>query len=133
MGRVKESIAWPNAPDRTIQVNQYLEDRFRKAKPDRICRRLKDKYVLVGDRVEEVKEIIVHEFSMGDVEDPDLYAAEPLHKWEDSEQGQWIMKNAVETPSWYRIADFTSFGYRYQIRAKLMGPALTEWMLRYGK
>ncbi len=133
MGRVKESIAWPNAPDRTIQVNQYLEDRFRKAKPDRICRRLKDKYVLVGDRVEEVKEIIVHEFSMGDVEDPDLYAAEPLHKWEDSEQGRWIMKNAVETPSWYRIADFTSFGYRYQIRAKLMGPALTEWMLRYGK
>lgn len=91
------------------------------------------KYVLVGDRVEEVKTIVVHEFSMGDVEDPDLYAAQPLCEWEQSEQGQWIMKNACDTPSWHRMADHVSFGYKYQIRAKLMGPALTEWLLRYGK
>ena len=90
------------------------------------------KYMRQGDRVEEVKDIVVHEFLMGDVEDPDLYAAEPLIKWEKSEQGQWVMNNAVETPSWHRLADVAMMGYKYQIRAKLTGPALTEWLLRYG-
>jgi hypothetical protein len=90
-------------------------------------------YNIVGDRIEECREVIVHSFSMGDVEDPDLYAAQPLCEWEHSELGQWVMQNAVETPTWHRMVDQTSFGYKYQIRAKLMGPALTEWFLRYGK
>lgn len=133
MGRVKESIAWPNATDRTSQVDQYLADRYFECHKDRIYKPPMTKYVLVGDRVEEVKTIVVHEFSMGDVDDPDLYAAQPLYEWEKSEIGQWVMKNACDTPTWYRMADQLSYGYRYQIRAKLMGPALTEWLLRYGK
>ncbi len=133
MGRVKESIAWPDAPDRTAQANQYLTDRYFEHHNPRIHRPPKDKYIVVGDRVEEVKTIVVHEFSMGDVDDPDLYAAQPLSEWERSEKGQWIMKNSCDTPTWYRMADMNSFGYRYQIRAKLMGPALTEYLLKYGK
>jgi hypothetical protein len=70
---------------------------------------------------------------MGDVEDPDLYAAQPLIEWEKSEQGQWVMENAIETPSWHRTVDpFGYNGYRYEIRARLQGPILTEWLLRYG-
>lgn len=133
MGRVKESVAWPYAPDRTSQINQHLADQYFENHKDRIYRPPVNKYVIVGDRVEEVQTIVVHEFSMGDVDDPDLYAAQPLYDWEHSEQGQWIMKNACDTPTWYRIAEPMTFGYRYQIRAKLMGPALTEWLLRYGK
>ena len=79
----------------------------------------------------EVRSIIVHSFTMGDVEDPDLYAAQPLIEWENSEIGQWIIDNAVETPSWHRIVDPGSYGYRYEIHAKLQGPVLTEWLLRY--
>ena len=36
---------------------------------------------------------IAHEFRMGDVDDPDLYAAVPLIEWEKSEPGQWLMEN----------------------------------------
>lgn len=133
MGRVKESIAWPNAQDRTAQANQYLADRFYKEQPNRMYGSPIRKYNLVGDRVEEAKRIVVHRFSVGDVEDPDLYAADPLIKWEQSEIGQWVMKNACETPTWNRTADFVSYGYKYEIHAKLMGPALTEWILRYGE
>ncbi len=122
--------------DRTDQINEYLSDRYSSNHKDKIRRPVKNKYIIIetpeGDRVEEVKEVVVHHFSMGDVEDPDLYAAQPLWEWEKSEQGQWIMKNACDTPTWYRMADTNTFGYRYQIRAKLMGPALTEWLLRYG-
>lgn len=86
--------------------------------------------MIIDNRVEEVKEIVVHEFMMGDVEDPDLYAGEPLWKWQQSEMGQWIMEHAIETPSWYRIPDTMQYGYKYQIRAKLSGPRLTEYLLR---
>jgi len=89
------------------------------------------RYTVVGDRVEETKEVTVHTFTMGDVEDPDLYAAQPLMDWQNSEQGQWIMENAVETPMWHRHADPISFGYKFSITAKLQGAKLTEWLLRH--
>jgi len=90
------------------------------------------RYMIIEDRVEEVREVMVHEFTMGDVEDPDLYAAEPLWQWQESESGKWIMEHAVETPMWHRIPDPMQYGYAYRISAKLAGPALTEWLLRYG-
>jgi hypothetical protein len=89
------------------------------------------RYMIINDRVEEVREMVVHEFMMGDVEDPDLYAAEPLMKWQDSDAGQWIMEHAIETPSWHRIPDTMQYGYKYQVRAKLSGPRLTEYLLRH--
>ena len=89
------------------------------------------KYVIIGDRVEEVRELVVHQFTMGDVEDPDLYAAQPLCEWEKTDKGQWVMENAYEQPVWYRVADIVTYGYKYQIRAKFAGPALTEYLLRY--
>ena len=88
-------------------------------------------YKIVNDRVVKFTDVKVHEFNMGDVEDPDLYAAQPLYEWQQSEQGQWIMEHAVETPSWYRIPDTLQYGYKYQIRAKLSGPRLTEYLLRH--
>lgn len=132
MGKVKESIMWPNATDYTSAINQKLADWYFEHHKDRVYMPPTTKYVVVGDRVEEVKTVTVYEFSVGDVEDPDLYAADPLLKWEKSEQGQWVMKNSCDTPTWHRMADSITYGYRYCIRAKLMGPALTEWLLRYG-
>ena len=132
MGKLKNSISWPSAPDRTLAANQFLADAYFKHHSPYTHRPPKNKYNVIGDRVEECKEIIVHTFSMGDVDDPDLYAAQPLYEWEHSEAGQWVMKNAADTPTWYRMADPMSYGYKYQIRAKLMGPALTEWLLRHG-
>ena len=88
------------------------------------------RYIIINDQVEEVREIVVHEFTIVDSEDPELYAAVPLWKWQQSEAGRWIMSHAVETPSWWRVRDLRNFGFKYQIRAKLMGPRLTEWLLK---
>jgi hypothetical protein len=82
--------------------------------------------------VEHAKTVVVHRFSVGDVEDPDIYASIPLIEWEKSEQGQWVMTNAVDTPTWHRMVDNQMIGYRYEIRAQLRGAVLTEWLLRYG-
>ncbi len=132
MGKLKESVMWPNATDYTTQWNQKLADSYFQYHSPYYHTPPRHKYNVVGDRVEECKIVVVHSFTMGDVEDPDLYAAEPMIQWEKSDAGQWIMRNAADTPTWHRIADPASMGYRYQIRAKLMGPALTEWLLRYG-
>jgi hypothetical protein len=43
------------------------------------------------------------------------------------------MENAVETPAWYRIPDTIQYGYKYQIRAKLSGARLTEYLLRHSQ
>lgn len=91
------------------------------------------KYKIVGDRVEEIREVTVYEFKVGDVDDPEIYAAQPIWEWQQSERGQWVMKNAYEVPVYYHQADFADMGHKYVIRAKFMGPALTEWLLKYGK
>ena len=43
--------------------------------------------------------IIFREFNLGDVEDPQLYAAFPLSEWEKSEEGNWVMNHAIEERS----------------------------------
>ena len=33
---------------------------------------------------------------MGDVDDPEIYAAAPIHEWEQTEQGQWVMEHCKD-------------------------------------
>ena len=89
--------------------------------------------ILLDNTVQSKVACVVYQFKIGDVEDPEIYAAEPLWKWQQSEEGKWVMSHAVETPSWYRIPDVMQYGYRFEIRAKLTGARLTEYMLRHGK
>lgn len=89
-------------------------------------------YNLVHDRIVEIKTITVHSFTVSDVEDPDLYAAQPLYDWEQSEQGQWIMDHAVDQPVFHRTMDVSVYGYRYVIRAKLTDKDYTFWVLKWG-
>jgi hypothetical protein len=69
--------------------------------------------------IEELHKIVVHTFSVGDVEDPDLYASQPLWEWQESEKGKWVMENAIEKPIWHRQMDHMIYGYRYAITATL--------------
>lgn len=94
---------------------------------------MQKQWKIIDGEIQEIREVRVHEFTLGDVEDPDLYAAQPLHEWANSEIGQWVMKNAYEQPMFHRQLAAHQFGYRYVIVAKLAGPRLTEWILKYGQ
>jgi len=117
--------------DRSATANKLLEEWWSSHKPGRRRYAKINTYMIIEDRVEEVREVVVHSFTMGDVEDPDLYAAQPLYEWQQSPAGQWVMEHAIEPPVWHRMADNISYGYKYRIIAKLCGPALTEYLLRY--
>jgi hypothetical protein len=88
-------------------------------------------HMVIEDRVYKIHEVTVHRFTMGDVEDPDLYAAEPIIKWQNSEQGTWVMEHAIESPIWHRMVDHSSFGYTYVIRAKLKDVDYTFYQLKW--
>ena len=90
-----------------------------------------NKYMLVDDRVDEVHSVIVHRFRMGDVEDPDLYAAQPIIEWQNSEMGKFVMEKSVEVPMWHRQVDISNFGHSYAIQAWLRGADYTYWVLKW--
>ena len=91
-----------------------------------------ERYILIDDKIEEIHNVVVHRFNMGDVEDPDLYAAQPLWEWQESEMGKWVMSHAVETPMWHRQTDLAQFHLTYAITAKLRGRDHTFWQLKWG-
>ena len=74
--------------------------------------------------------IIFHEFSMGDVDDVEIYAAYPINEWQRTEQGRWVMENAHEL-MFYTHADPHTMGYRVTIRGELEGIKATEYFLRW--
>jgi hypothetical protein len=93
---------------------------------------MQNRYMVIEDRVHEIHNPVVHRFRMGDVEDPDIYAATPLMEWQESEIGKWIMERAVEQPVWHRHADPMSYGYEYAITARLKDVDYTFWALKWG-
>jgi hypothetical protein len=86
---------------------------------------------LVNDKAVKFSDVAVCSFTMGDVEDPDLYAAQPIMAWQESEAGKWVMEHAVEKPFWHRHVDPYTFGYQYYIIARLSEQDQTYWTLRW--
>ena len=74
----------------------------------------------------------VYEFPMGDVEDPEIYAAEPLYKFEKSEQGKWVMEHALEKPVFYIGPCMQTYGYRCRVEAVLSEEDATFFQLKWG-
>lgn len=75
--------------------------------------------------------MVFKEFYLGDVEDPQLYAAFPLHEWEKSEEGQWVMEHALEEPTWHTFADPSTWGYRVRISGRLSEADEVFYRLKY--
>lgn len=67
---------------------------------------------------------------MGDVEDPYLYASEPIWQWQQTDQGQWVTAHAKDLI--YRAGpDPSTFGYRITIYGQLDDQHATEYFLRW--
>ena len=87
---------------------------------------------IIGDKAVAFRDVIVHTIRMGDVEDPDLFVAQPISQWQDSDAGRFIMEHAVEKPYWHRSIDPGSYGHRYDIVARLSEQNETFWKLKWG-
>ena len=76
-------------------------------------------------------DIVVHKFRMGDVEDPVLYAAQPIYDWQQTEAGKFVMEHAVEPPWWVRTLDQYSYGFEFVIMARMKEADQTFYTLKY--
>ncbi len=76
--------------------------------------------------------VCFHTFRMGDVEDPYLYAAFPIHEWQQTEHGQWVMEHALGETSFFCDVDPHNFGYRVAIMGELEEKDHTFFKLKWG-
>jgi hypothetical protein len=72
----------------------------------------------------------VHRFQLGDVDDVELYASDPIYHWQQTEAGKWVMENAIDI-YWSRVIDHNTYGYTYSIIAKFAEKDLIFWKLKF--
>lgn len=87
--------------------------------------------MVIDDKPTIIHKVVIHTFTVGDVDDPDLYAAVPLLEWQKSEAGEWVMQNAIETPMWHRVNDTLTYNYKFAITAKLKDEDYVYYLLKY--
>lgn len=71
---------------------------------------------------------LVKEIRMGDVEDPYLYAAFPIHEWEQTEEYRWLKSQCDDMVF---FCDLHDYGFMIRVYAPLEGKALTYYNLKY--
>ena len=69
---------------------------------------------------------------MGDVDDPEIYAAQPLWEWQQTEQGQWVMAHCKE-PKFEIGSDAMSWGHRVRVYGEVADSDATFFQLRWGQ
>jgi hypothetical protein len=72
---------------------------------------------------------VLHEFTMGDVEDVEIYAAEPIYNWQQTPEGKFCMEKA-EDVYWTSVIDPASFGHRIKIIGTLTDKYATFYALK---
>lgn len=86
------------------------------------------KYQVYGNEVYERRTI--HKFRMGDCEDPELYVAQPIYEWQQTEHGKWVMKHGKDT-QYHMHVDPITYGYQVVITAHITPKRWTEYCLRF--
>jgi len=71
----------------------------------------------------------LHEFTMGDVEDVEIYMAQPIYEWQQTPEGKWCMEKATEL-EYHTQMDHLTMGYRVVITGYLSGKNATFWALK---
>lgn len=76
--------------------------------------------------------LVLHEFKMGDVDDIEIYAAQPIYEWQQTAQGKWCMTHARDL--YYQTTiDPHQFGYQINIIGDLEDKLATEFLLKWQK
>jgi hypothetical protein len=78
-----------------------------------------------------MKEYVFHSFTMGDVEDPELYAAGPITEWQKTEQGQWVMQHCLDPQYRFRSHPQT-WGHHVELFGNLDERSAVVFTLKWG-
>ena len=68
---------------------------------------------------------------MGDVDDPELYAAMPISNWQKTEQGQWVMEHCSDPQYRFRVNP-QSWGHQVELFGELEEKHAVVFLLKWG-
>ena len=68
---------------------------------------------------------------MGDVDDVEVYAAQPIYEWLQTNAGKWVNERCKDL-TWHTVADQASWGHTVIIRGSITDQHATEYYLRFG-
>lgn len=74
--------------------------------------------------------VLLHEFQLSDVEDVELFAAQALRGFIESEQGRWIKENAHDL-HYHSMPDVVTLGHRIAIYGYLPEEAASYYALKF--
>jgi hypothetical protein len=75
--------------------------------------------------------ILVHEFKMREVDDIEIFVAEPLSQWLNTDAGKWVKEKSKDTVWMHRfVPDY--FEYIVRIYADLSEEDITYYTLKWG-
>jgi hypothetical protein len=77
-----------------------------------------------------MKRLALHQFRMGDVDDVEIYVAQPIYEWQQTPAGRWCMTNATNL-HYLTGFDPDGFGYKITITGDLDDKLATEFLLRW--
>ena len=69
---------------------------------------------------------------MGDVDDIEVYASQPIYEWLQTEHGKWV-EERCEDLSWHTLANPATYGYTVILQGSIKDKDATEYYLRFGK
>ena len=75
----------------------------------------------------------VHKFRLGDVEDPEIYAAAPIMEWEKSEKGKWLKEHSKQQMEYIVRPNQDTYGWMVIIFAWLEEQDITYYRLKWGE
>jgi len=91
-----------------------------------------EKYHVIDDII--YKRVKITDISIGDCDDPDIYAASYLHEWTTSEQGKWCVEHAAPESLVYTIHhDIVTFGYRVAVMGMFSEKDLIYYYLKWSQ
>lgn len=77
-----------------------------------------------------MKRLALHTFRMGDVDDVEIYVAQPIYEWQQTPAGKWCMEHATNL-HYLTGFDPDYFGYKITITGDLEDQLATEYLLRW--
>ena len=77
-----------------------------------------------------MQRLALHQFRMGDVDDVEIYVAQPIYEWQQTPQGRWCTEHA-ENLHYLTGFDPGGWGYRITITGDLEDKLATEFLLRW--
>lgn len=76
--------------------------------------------------------LVLQRLTMGDVEDPYVYAAFPISEWQRTEKGIWVMEHALCEPVFHIHFNVALLINHIAITGQLSAEDKTYFLLRWG-